>query len=410
MVNVQPSPIHDLTGRRRGWTSVLIHLGERTEVASRLIREARHRQWHLISLDKFHGQMPADLTARGAIVDLLPTAPLVGEMLDRGIPVVRVGRFPHPDDAVVPAVMPDRLACGRLAAEHFAERGFAHVGFVGREPWGAFHNTYEVFAARAAELGCTCHLVRTVLTPEVQLQPDEEPDVARWRARQQQFTRQLGALPKPVALLSVSDINADRHCYWVTEDGLRVPEDVAVMGIGNDELICECAPVPISSIAHDTDGIAESAAQLLAQLMEGQAPEQTTVQIPPLGVVTRHSTDVLAASDPRVVEALRFMWDHVSENLAVEDIARHIGVARRTLEKAFRRDLRRGINAELQRRRQEKAREMLATTDLPVGEIARLLSFSGHKYFCEAFNAATGMSPTRYRRQAHTQPALGRRG
>jgi LacI family transcriptional regulator len=388
----------DLTGRRRGWTPVLINLHDGGEdVIRHLVRLARQRQWQLISLSKFYGQLPDNLSARGAIVNKLPSDPAVRSLLDRGVPVVRVGFWPHPDDHLVPAVMPDRSAAGRLAAEHFAARDFKHVAFVGRKPWGAFESTYDSFRARAAELGCTCHLLRTELSASYE--QGEVPEVSRWNKRLEVFTGWLKTLPMPVGLLAITDTYADRFSYGATEAGLRVPEDLAVMGIGNDEAVCECAPVPITSVAWDTDRIASTAVELLEQLMAGQAVAQSTVKIPPAGVITRPSTDVLAASDPFVVQALRYMWDHVADDLSVDQIAQHVGTSRRSLEKAFKNDLGRGINAEFQRRRLDRACELLLNTDLRIGEVAASLNFSSQKYFCEAFGKAYGVSPSDYRRQ-----------
>ena len=372
-------------------------MNQNAHIVPHLIEVARQHQWQLISTAMFHGDMPADLTPRGAIVDMLPTHAHVRSLLDQQIHVVRIGRFPHPDDHLMPAVTLEWISTGRLAAEHFAERDFKHVAFVGHEPWGELQQTFEAFATRASELGCTCHLLQIPLTAE-----DEKDDdaVSRWKARQERFTQWLKTLPMPVGLLAISDRIADRYRFWVTEAGLRVPEDVAVMGIGNAEVLCQCTPVPITSIGYDRGLIAKTAADLLAQLMDGQMPDQTTIKIPPSGVVTRQSTDIVAASDPNVIAAVRFMWDHINEDLSVDQIARHVGVSRRTLEKAFKRDLGRGINTEFQRRRLERVCELLTQTNLSIAEVAEALSFSGAKYLTEAFGHAYGMSPTQYRRQA----------
>lgn len=344
----------------------------------------------------FHGDMPADLTPRGAIVDMLPTHAHVRSLLDQQIHVVRIGLFPHPDDHLMPAVIPEWTSTGRLAAEHFAERDFKHVAFVGHEPWGDLQDTYEAFAGRASELGCSCHLMQVPLKVE-----DETGDdaVSRWKVRQARFTEWLETLPMPVGLLAISDRIADRYRFWVTEAGLRVPEDVAVMGIGNAEVLCQCTPVPITSVAFDRGLIAETAADLLAQLMNGQTLDQTTIRISPSCIVNRQSTDIVAASDPNVVEAVRFMWDHINEDLSVDQIAKHVSVSRRTLEKAFKRNLGRGINTEFQRRRLEKACELLTQTNLSISEVADTLNFSGAKYLTEAFGRAYGKSPSQYRRE-----------
>lgn len=392
--------IQDLTGRRRGWARVAIHIFEESIFAPFLLDVAPRRRWQLLDLAKFYGRLPPGQAVQGAIMNALPTDPAVRRMLDQGIPVVRIAGFPHPQDPIMPAAMADRQAAGRLAIEHLAERGFTHIAIAGRAPWGDHEIIYDAAAARAAELDCVCHPLRITTTEEPACEPGEEPLTANWQLRREQFTRCLKSLPGPVGLMAFTDSEAGRYSHWAMEAGLRVPQDVAVIGIGNHRFVCECAPVPITSIAHDTARVVQAAVDLLAQLMKGRKPKQTTVTVPPLGVVCRQSTDALAASDPRVVNALRFMWDHVTENLWVDRIAEHVGVPRRTLEQAFHDDLGRGINAEFQRRRLEKARELLLTTGLSIAEIANALSFSGPKYLGEAYRAAYGMSPSRYRRQA----------
>jgi LacI family transcriptional regulator len=138
---------------------------------------------------------------------------------------------------------------------------------------------------------------------------------------------------------------------------------------------------------------------MLDHLIAGRPVEQTAVKVPPVGVVTRQSTDVLAASDPKVVAALRFMWNHVAEDLTVDQIAREVGTPRRSLERAFMQDLGRGIYQEFLRRRLDLARDHVLQTDRSIGEIADLLGFNSVTAFGRAFKAAYGASPIQYRRR-----------
>lgn len=391
-----PPDIQDILGLRHGWTPIALLFTSGSVHTIRLLELARERRWRLISLSKFEGTLPPDLKVSGAFTDRLPTHENPAGLRAHGIPLVRIGNWPHPRDADAPAVMPDHPAAGRLAAAHFAERDFKHVACVGHRPWGDNQTVYEAFKSRAEELGMACHLLREDGRAIRQL-PD---NLQRLEYRRRRFIDWVQTLPRPVGLFMFSDFSADRCCQWVLDSGLSVPTDVAVLGIGNDVAMCECASVPTSSIAHNPDGLAEAAVDTLARLMESGPLESTTIRVPPLGVVTRRSTDVLAASDPRVARALRYMWDHVTEDLSVDQIAEHAGVARRTLEIAFQRDLQRGINQEFQRRRLEKARELLISTDLKVIELAETLQFSSHHYFCRVFRAAYGTSPARYLRDA----------
>lgn len=362
-----------------------------------LLELAREQRWRLINLAKFEGKPPSDfdLDLQGALTNQLPDNVPIESLLQRGIPTVRMGQWPHPQDFQVPAVIPDHAAVGVLAAEHFAERDFKHVACIGNEPWGNNRTTYEAFASRAAALGCECHLLREDSQVLIKLSPGLE----RWQHRREQFIAWLATLPRPIGLLLFGDVQADRCCEWILQAGYTLPGEVAVLGIGNDEVMCECATVPISSIAHDARGVTERAVSTMARLIAGESLEQTTIPVPPLGVITRQSTDVLAASDPNVAKALRYMWEHISEDLSVNQIIEHVGVSRRTLETAFQRELKRGIHQEFQRRRLEKARELLVSTNMTVKDLSRALHFNSHNYFCRVFRAAYDTSPARYRRE-----------
>lgn len=385
--------IQELLGSRRGWTPVALLTTDLGSVGPKLLELARGRRWRLINLGKFGGSVPENLEIKGVITNILPDHDLTMAVRETGVPMVRIGKWPHPDDHHVPAVIPDHRAAGRLAAEHFAQRDFKHVGATGQNPWGENEETYLAFAARADELGMQSHLLQEDQKVILQIELHTE----RTRYRRELMARWLESVPRPLGLLAFGSTMADRLVQSTLDFGLSVPQDVAVIGIEDEPIVSECATVPISAITLDYQAIAEATIQTLADLMDGQPLDQTTIRIPPRGIITRQSTDVLAASDPRVASALRYMWEHITEDLAVDEIANHVGVSRRTLEKAFSQDLGRGINQELQRRRLDRACELLRLTELQIGEIAESLNFSSQSQFGRAFRNAYGKTPAKYR-------------
>lgn len=389
--------VHGLLSRRRDGTPIAIRMDPDVAEIPRLLEVGLERHWRYFNLGITIGTVPPELEFAGAIVSDLPTDATVQQLLGRGVPVVRIGRLPHPDDHRVPAVLPDRVAAGPLAAEHLAERRFEHVAYIGRKPWADNEPVYKAFTARGEALGCRCHMLQEHISA-FRRQADTEQEMIT--LRREAFWRWLDDTPGPLGLFTFGDAGAALYCQWVLQSGRRVPEDVAILGIGNFQFVCEGAAVELSSIKFDAARSVDTAVDVLEKLIAGQSLENHTIFVPPVGVVTRQSTDVLAASDAHVVKALQFMWDNVSRDLSVEQIARHVGVSRRTLEKAFRRDLRRGINEEFQRRRLEKARELLVQTDLRVGDVAEALSFSSAREFCRIFREAFGQPPGRYRKQA----------
>jgi len=379
-----------LLGQRRGWTPIAVSVEARDTQQEQLLELAEQHHWQLINLDVYGGELPSDVAFAGALVTGLPADKLVRALQRRRVPTVRIGRLPHEMDRSVPAVILDLGAVGRVAAEHFAQRDFEDVLFLKHPTWNQYEPIYEGFARRAEALGLTCHLRRLKA-------PGRRADA--WSFRREYFLGLLSELPRPVGLLASSDRTASRYARWALEAGLKVPEDLAVLGINNNRFLCRSAPVSISSVAHDWPRVMATAVGVLANSIRGDAPAQPTTPVPPIGVMTRQSTDVLAASDPNVAAALRFIWDHVTEDLTVEQVARHVGVSRRTLERAFQSDLGRGVYQEFKRRRLDKARELLTHTDLPIAEVAATLSFSSHTYFGQLFRQAYGLSPARYRQQ-----------
>ena len=194
-------------------------------------------------------------------------------------------------------------------------------------------------------------------------------------------------------------------CSMCTDVGLAVPEDVAVLGVGNVLGVCECNLPTLSSIDLDAAGVAETAVGMLDTLLQGCSIRQTTVKITPLGVVVRESTDVLAVPDRVVARALRHMWDHLEQNLGVADVAQAVGVSRRMLERQFRCALGRSVNEELRRKRLEQLQVLLRTTDTPIAKLAPLVGFQSVQYLHRAFRKAFRLSPRTYRLQmAQTVP------
>jgi LacI family transcriptional regulator len=180
---------------------------------------------------------------------------------------------------------------------------------------------------------------------------------------------------------------------------LRVPEDIALLGVDNDELECLLANPPLSSIANPAEQIGYTAAQLLDQLMSGRRPRKQTIWIPPGDVVVRQSTDIVAFGDADVAAALQFIRDHLAEDITVAAIARHVSISRRGLERRFRHHLGRTMLQEIQRARVERVRRLLAETDLPMLLVARRSGFATSQRLAVVFRQVCGDSPTAFRQR-----------
>lgn len=181
---------------------------------------------------------------------------------------------------------------------------------------------------------------------------------------------------------------------------MAVPEEVAVIGVDNDEVLCELSDPPLSSVAPDTLRIGYDAAALLEQMMSGRRPPARPVLVPPLGIVTRRSTDVLAMNDRQLSVGVRFMRQHVFEAIHVTDLARAAGMSRRVFERRFAAQFGRPPKAEMLRLRLERVKELLADTDWTLASIAERTGFKYGECLHSIFSQKTGITPGEFRRQA----------
>ncbi len=296
-----------------------------------------------------------------------------------------------------PRVGVDNVRVGQLAAAHFLERGLRNFGFVGPPDHVFSTERRPAFCQALREAG---HSVACHDTP-VNLPID--PLGRRWDLDRGVY-RWLRALPKPVGLFVADDewgVQVAEACRQV---GLHVPEDVALLGVDDDDLDCELTRPRLSSVVVPAERIGYEAAALLDRLLAGHKPPAGPVLIPPLGVATRRSTDVLAIDDREVVAAVRFIREHAHMPLRVTDVLREVPVSRRTLERRCHQALGWGVGEEIRRAHLELARRLLARTDLPMKAVAQKSGFSDFRHMAVVFRHELGLPPTAYRTQMRGQP------
>jgi LacI family transcriptional regulator len=178
---------------------------------------------------------------------------------------------------------------------------------------------------------------------------------------------------------------------------IRVPEDVAVIGVDNDELICNLAHPPLTSIVQGTEEIGYRAAELLNALMNRRTGKNAHLLVDPVGIITRESTDLVASEDAVASAALAYIRQHAVEGIQVVDVAQASGVSRSTLDVRFHRVVGRSVHEEIQRNQLNAAQQLLATTNLPVEEVARRAGFSSAQYMNAVFQRTLRQTPGRYR-------------
>jgi LacI family transcriptional regulator len=297
------------------------------------------------------------------------------------IPAVDVSSGRHLPS--IPWVETDDEKIADLAARHLLERGFRNFGYCGDDQFHWSRRRKASFTAILQAAGYQC----SVFEPPHSASDRQVAAMVEW----------LTAIPKPAAIFAGYDVFGQQILHACRNAGLAVPDDVAVLGVDDDELICELATPPLSSIGPDTFRTGYEAAALLARLMKGERVGNVEVLIPPLGVHCRQSTDVLATDDPHIVQAVRFIREHACDAIQVKDVLRKIPLSRKILETRFKRLLNRTIHEEILRVKFERVKQFLSDTDFTLDEIAGRTGCEHAEYLSVAFKREVGVTPRVYR-------------
>ncbi len=355
-------------------------------------RYAREHQWHVVDDMIYTAKIPIGWRGDGILSFIGDRDDLAEFILASRLPAVEISMVRN--DIKLPRVEGDSDMIGRLAAEHFLKRDFRHFA------WAPFLDDivnaerYRGFANRLGRAGLTCHVLPSA---NARHGPQKTLD---WTARRKVLTRELQRLPKPLAVFGYNDCVAADVIAACDEAGLFVPESVAVLGVDNDTILCECVHVPLSSVCHDLEGMAYKACGMLDRLMAGRKPPTEVIRVPPTGLVTRRSTDIVAVDNLQVARALRYIKDqYANPLLGVDAVVAATDLSRRPLEIAFRREMKRSLNEEITLLRMEHVKRLLTTTELKVVEVSALTGFSRPSHLFRTFRKLLGRSPKTWRRQ-----------
>ena len=315
--------------------------------------------------------------------------PAIARALRRtGLPVIDVSAaLPR---LHFPRVATDAAGAARLAAAHLLERGLRHFAYCGD---ARFHWARERGAAFAAAVrgtgGCA------MFAPPPGPVDAEIEAIARW----------LRTLPRPVGVLACLDLRGQQVLAASRLAGLRVPDEVAVIGVHNDELLCEFCEPPLSSVIPNARRAGYEAAALLARALAGRPVPVALHPVPALGVAARQSTDLAAVSDVRIGEAVRFMRRQAATGANVADVLRAVPMARTAFERRFKAALGTSPHAYLRRLRLRRVEELLADTTLSIGEIAAATGFEHAEYLSAMFRRERGRTPRAWRAENRAAPA-----
>ncbi len=303
-------------------------------------------------------------------------------LLSLGIPTV-ISPY-RSQFADYPNVLTNDAAIGIMAAEHFLDRG--HRNF-------AFYGITDRYWSSARQASFSARLKKAGFCASAYIDAPHRSQAIR----QSRLAGWLATLPKPLGLMVCTD-DCSYDCVEACRlAGLGIPEDVAIIGVGNDELVCNFSYPPLSSVVLNTEQAGYEAAEMLATMIRNPKRAVRNVIAEPLHVVTRQSTDLVATEDRNFAMAIRYIRDNAGHNLGVEDVVRAVPVSRRALYQKFHDILGRSIHGEIRRVQMNYAAKMLIETDLPVTEIATRLGYPDAKNLSRVFRCEKELTPLSYR-------------
>jgi LacI family transcriptional regulator len=349
-----------------------------------------HQRWRVdLSLD---GQFPRD--ADGVIMEDRRGSPA---LLNRGVPIIFIGSL-HKEIRRGHRIVSDDQAIGQMAAAHLLERGLRRFGFVGYDGryWSRLRQ--ESFSRALADAHCTC--TTFAQAPELRLRD--------WRREQRVLAEWLRTLAVPVGLLACNDDRARQVVDACATAGLSVPEQVAVLGVDNDEFVCNLSNPPISSVSLNLEDVGYRAAVLLDELMAARNGRGTCcpsqIQVSPVSVAARQSTEVASVADPCVMQALQFIRENSHRPIRIDEVARRVAISRRSLCDRFRQAVGCTVHQHIRKTRTARIEELLLGSSHSIGEIAKKLGFADSDHIAQYFRSVKGTTPGAFRARQVRDP------
>lgn len=312
---------------------------------------------------------------------------LIKDILNLEIPTI-VSPFSS-TDINAPLVLAENYTIGLEGAKHLLSKGFQNFGFCGFDDQYWSMERGKAFAEKIKKEGKKIHWYHAPIPLKDRLWENEPFHMAEW----------LKKIDKPAAIMTATDERAQQIMEAARISGFRIPEEIALLGVDNDELICELSTPPLSSIDINPEYAGYLAAELLHRILKGQKIEKKNKCIKPRFVVTRHSTDIYATQDQQLQKALNYINKYPHCKLTVNQVVSATSISRRRLEERFRKHLKKSILEEIKRVKIEKIKKMLSQTNLSISEIGFEMGFQSIQNISRYFKTETGLTPQQYRKQ-----------
>ncbi|HSP41340.1 MAG TPA: DNA-binding transcriptional regulator [Luteolibacter sp.] len=378
------------------WMDVDLGLKLELETYAGCQRYAREAGWRLVldpSIKRLHKWRAGRPNYDGILARAtMPIAEAAGRA---GMPFVNLWlNSPVPG---IPSVLPDCKAAGVMAAEHLLGRGLRNFGYLGSRNSRDSGLQFKGFSKTVIKAGLQCSSYRYPHTLT-------EGDVPLWEEFGAGLEKWMDTWLTPVGIF----VYQDAFCRFLIDaciaKGLSVPGDVAIVGCTDDTIICEAASPTLTSIDMGYEWRGYRAAAMLDRLMAGKKAPSVPELVLPARLIPRESSDIFAAPDPLVSQALRFIADNSHRMLRVSEVASVAGVSRRTLERKFETTVGRGIAEEMIRLRLNRAKRRLAAGNVPLKTVAQEAGFLSASHFSRVFTRSLGITPSRYRTEHQIKP------
>lgn len=284
-------------------------------------------------------------------------------------------------------IITDSEHIGKTGAEHFISLGFSNFAFCGFKEFPWSRKRLQGYMEHLEKNG-----IKNIFTFENEFFRQHQSVIGRWKV-----SEWLKHLPRPVCVFACNDDRAMSVLESCKIAGLSVPEEVAVLGVDNDELVCNLSSPSLSSIELDFERAGFDAAEHLNALINNKS-ENKVITVSTVEIVQRRSTDILAVEDEEVVSALIYIKQHFHKSIHASDVVNATCVSRRELERRFKKCIKRTIKSEIERLRVEMIKNKLVKTNLSIFQIANELEFTDPEHFSRYFKNTTGISPLEYKR------------
>jgi LacI family transcriptional regulator len=309
------------------------------------------------------------------------------ELLDLELPTILILHEAE-RPKYLPTVITDAKTITKLAAEHLLNRGLKHFAFCGYKNIFWSNHRENKFQNYIEESGFEVHIY----------QPPNKHKFKSWYYEQSFMKDWLRKLPMPIGIMACNDDRGQHILEACKSLRIKVPEDVAVIGVDNDQLICELGDPPLTSVALNTESAGYAVAELLDRLMNGEKMKGQEILVSATHVVKRQSTDLLAIDDQNVANAIRFIRQNAKNKIRVDDVVAQTCLGRRSLESGFRKIIHRSVQEEIRRVRVELISQMLIETNLTVSEITALFNFTDFDHISRYFKKEKGLGLREFRK------------